>query len=301
MSNDYRYQLDKSSNKHLCPGCGQKRFVRYVDLKTNDYLPTEFGRCDREISCQYFASPYESREYRRSSLDYSPPPKPEAIFIPKEWFKRSQTGYRFNHFVTFLTTLFDRKTVTDLIQSYHLGTSKSVQGGCIFYQVDLQGNIRRGKIIVYNARTGRRGRIDSVHNQLNINRSHYPEWRFLGEHLLYQTDKPVAIVESEKTAIIASVYLPEFLWLATGTISTLKPEYARSLKGRHVTLFPDIGAYSKWREAMEEFQSLCNISISDLLERKAGLQAKQRGYDLADYLIPHSLLGFMMYLVFFLF
>lgn len=289
MNNNYRYQLDQSSKKHTCPSCGKKRFVRYVDLETNDFLPPEFGRCDREINCQHFASPYDSREYRQSSLDYNPPPKPEPIFIPKEWFKRSQTEYRNNHFVTFLNTLFDRETVNGLIETYHLGTSKNVKGGCIFYQIDLQGNIRRGKIIVYNAKTGRRGRIDSVHNQLEIDRSHYPEWRFFGEHLLYQTNKPVAIVESEKTAIIASAYLPEYLWLATGNISTLKPKYAQSLQGRCVTLFPDIGAYNRWKEAAKGFHSFCDISISDILERKAGEQAIKKGYDLADYLSKYSI------------
>jgi hypothetical protein len=37
-----------------------------------------------------------------------------------------------------------------------------------------------------------------------------------GEHLLKDTETPVAIVESEKTAIIASCYYPEFIWLACG-------------------------------------------------------------------------------------
>lgn len=79
--------------------------------------------------------------------------------------------------------------------------------------------------------------------------------------------------------------MPEYSWLATVNISTLKPKYAKSLQGRFVTLFPDIGAYSKWKEAMKGFHSFCDISISDLLETNSGKQAKEKGYDLADYLI----------------
>ncbi len=38
-----------------------------------------------------------------------------------------------------------------------------------------------------------------------------------GEHLLpMNRGKPVAIVESEKTALVAAYYLPEYVWLASG-------------------------------------------------------------------------------------
>jgi hypothetical protein len=40
---------------------------------------------------------------------------------------------------------------------------------------------------------------------------------FFGEQLIDKS-KPVAIVESEKTAVIASGYLPQFIWLAAGSI-----------------------------------------------------------------------------------
>lgn len=40
---------------------------------------------------------------------------------------------------------------------------------------------------------------------------------FFGEHLINKDKtKPIALVESEKTALIASYYLPQFLWIASG-------------------------------------------------------------------------------------
>ena len=286
--NDYRYQLDRSSKKFRCPKCKQRRFVRFVDNLTNRFLAPEFGRCDREISCSYFKSPLSDENYKSDLKNYEPPPKPEPVYIPKPHFEKSQSQYHRNNFVIYLNSLFDRSTVKNLIQAYHLGTSRQMQGGCIFYQVDLHGNVRRGKIIVYNPKTGRRGAIHSVHSQLGINRENYPQWRFFGEHLLIEHNKPIAIVESEKTAIIASAYFPECTWMATGMKSVLKPEYAKSLKDRDVTLYPDIGAYDEWKERSKSFTHCRSISVSRLLETNADVQAFKNGYDLADYLVQYS-------------
>jgi hypothetical protein len=64
-----------------------------------------------------------------------------------------------------------------------------------------------------------------------------------GEHLLIDKTKPVAIVESEKTAVIASVYLPQFIWVAVGSLTNLNAEKCNVLKGRTVTLFPDLNGF----------------------------------------------------------
>ena len=56
----YRYKLDKSSRKFACPNCDKRRFVRYIETETQEYMPDHFGRCDREISCGEHNSPIES-------------------------------------------------------------------------------------------------------------------------------------------------------------------------------------------------------------------------------------------------
>lgn len=288
----YRYQLDDSAKKYSCPVCEKKRFVRFVDQKTRHYLPIEFGRCDREVSCSYFLSPYGDHRFTDSEVNYNPPEKPKPKLIPSLHFHNSLGNYYRNNFVQYLLSLFNHKTVKKLINTYQLGTSNKLRGGCIFYQIDLEGRARRGKIIVYNPETGRRGRIHSVHSLLKIDKKYYPSWRFFGEHLLIDKTKPIAIVEAEKTAVISSAFFPEFIWLAVGNKSTLKVKYAQVLKGRFVTLFPDIGAYEDWKARLGEFSAICSISISKLLEDKSDEHEKTKGLDLADYLTQSDLAEF---------
>jgi hypothetical protein len=106
-----------------------------------------------------------------------------------------------------------------------------------------------------------------------------------GGHLLQDKTKPVAIVESEKTAVIASVYLPQFIWLAAGSSEGLSEEKFRVLQGRNVILYPDINSFEKWNKKAYELSHIDRISISDLLERKATDEERRQGLDLADYLV----------------
>jgi hypothetical protein len=108
-----------------------------------------------------------------------------------------------------------------------------------------------------------------------------------GLHLIADNPgKPIAIVESEKTAIIASEYLPDFIWLATGTINGLNVDKLKPLKGRKVVLFPDKGkAFTEWTNFTKGYQR--SIKVSDLLERKA--PGEHDGYDIADYLVQFDI------------
>ena len=57
MEKQYKYTLQKGSAKSICPSCGKKTLVRYVDSVTGECLPEHYGRCDREINCGYINTP----------------------------------------------------------------------------------------------------------------------------------------------------------------------------------------------------------------------------------------------------
>lgn len=97
----------------------------------------------------------------------------------------------------------------------------------------------------------------------------------------------VAIVESEKSALIASCIFPYLIWLAAGNLNGLSLEKCQVLKNREVILYPDLGAFDKWNQKAIEIQKMCNckIAISHLLEDEASANDRENGLDIADYII----------------
>ena len=104
---------------------------------------------------------------------------------------------------------------------------------------------------------------------------------------------PVAVVESEKTAIICSEHFPEYLWMATGGLSELSPDKLFPLRGRRIILFPDTDpdgtAYRTWYEVARKAQWLLGhpVTVSPLLEQRASPAQKAAKIDLADFLLPN--------------
>jgi hypothetical protein len=146
--------------------------------------------------------------------------------------------------------------------------------------------------MLYNPLTGKRvkdenSKIYWMHKAVGKSDFELQQCLF-GEHLLIGNNKQAAIVESEKTAIIASVYFPQFIWLATGGLSNLTDEKCINLKGRSVTLFPDLNGFEKWnlkrKELSLKIPRTC-FKISKLLEKNATEKEREDGRDIADYLI----------------
>ena len=111
-----------------------------------------------------------------------------------------------------------------------------------------------------------------------------------GEHLLAYASsmaRTVAIVESEKTALIAALFIPDLVWLATGGMhGCFNSEAMQVLKEREVILFPDLKATDEWRQRLSMLETICRrVTCSDLLEKMATDEQRSRGLDIADFLL----------------
>jgi hypothetical protein len=299
------------NTRYRCPGCQQrgKTFSLYIDTQTSEHISPTVGRCNRESNCGYHYTPKQYFQDHNISFDtpqpkaykprpVTPQPKPVS-FIPVEVFKQSLQVEKTviqvsetNHFVQFLITLFGVEVASEIVSQYFIATSKHWNGATVFWQIDTQGKVRTGKIMLYSPTIGKRvkepfNHISWVHKAIK-----QPEFELrqclFGEHLLIDKTKPIALTESEKTAVIASVYLPQFIWLAVGSLQNLTESKCQALKGRTVTLFPDLNGFEKWSNKAKELSHLANFIVSDLLEHKANEAEKKQGFDLADYLIKYD-------------
>jgi len=316
MAEEYRFTLEKyktPSSRHTCPVCNNKRcFTYYIDTHTGQILDEKVGRCNREDKCSYHYTPKEyfadnplkrirNESSERSFITISTKriiPKVQApiektSFIPKEVFIKSLQHYSRNKFTVWLSSLFGYKITDRLIRQFCIGTSKYWPGATVFWQIDSHLQIRTGKVMLYNNQTGKRikepsNHIHWVHSM--INKSDYQLCQCLfGEHQLHgKTKMKVGIVESEKTAIIASVYIPEYVWLATGSSANLNKINPKVLSGHKITLFPDLKVYDRWNGFAKSLAASCKIKVSDLLENNATAEQRTNGLDLADYLIKRD-------------
>jgi hypothetical protein len=315
MKTAHRYILEpyKGMNtRYRCPSCQQrdKTFSLYIDTETGEHIHPTVGRCNRESNCGHHYTPKQYFQDNNISFDtprpkaYKPRPvtpqlKPVS-FIPVGIFKASliPTAFETNHFVQFLINLFGVEVASQLVSRYFIATSKHWNGATVFWQIDTKGKIRTGKIMLYSPTTGKRVKnlelpVYWVHKALKKPDFELRQCLF-GEHLLIDKTKPVAIVESEKTAIIASVYLPQFIWVAVGSLANLNAEKCSILKGRTVILFPDLNGFDKWSSKAKELSHLAIFTVSDLLERKTTEGEKKQGFDLADYLIQYDYKAFTL-------
>jgi hypothetical protein len=228
----------------------------------------------------------------------TPPPAAPPSFIPKSDFRQSLKEYDKNNFAAFLVNRFGKQTAADLIGRYAIGTAKG--GKALFFYIDSRGNVRSGKRMRYNPITGKRIRTEDKKDATFIHTGEFnyvPCW--YGEHLLpKRPGAPVAIVESEKSAILASLYLPAFVWLAVGGSGLPKsPDGWKVLEGRRIVLYPDCDPpdkdgktpFQKWSEHADALRKLgYNIAVSDLLESTATDAIRANKYDLADYLLKYD-------------
>ena len=308
-----RYHLQKYagiSSRHTCPACERPRcFTLYIDDNGNILHPT-VGRCDHESSCAYHYTPrqyfHDHPEHRHFVIPsercesrnlhhgrHARPDRASPGIIPQNLIPPPSAT---NHLITYLKAMIPSSAIDRIIADYRLASTPDQ--AIIFLQIDQDNQCRTGKIMQYNPATGHRikdpnkpGRINWLHSILKRRKQLPPDWRLtqclFGEHLLPQhPDKTIALVESEKTAIICSAMMPQYLWLATGGKSGLTSERLSSLKGRKIIVFPDIDAFKDWQQKIFTFPHL-DIRISRLLEDNATPADRAAHIDLADWILKY--------------
>lgn len=358
----FRYTLDISSKKFVCPNCNKRRFVRYRDGKTGNYLTDDYGRCDRQTNCSYHKAPPKGKKcYQIGFLSIKSitdraykltdtngiieiVPKSQVFELTDnycwltEWYlKQSKICYLGNdakyfndgkgiivntaktitepiappsfHLMELVDAMFCSHPITDNLTKFLksrfsddevsragldyllTGTNHFWNNATVFWQVDEKERIHGGKVMLYSPNTGKRvkepyNHINWVHNAIKAPDFNLNQCLFGLHRINEDYQKTIGIVESEKTAIIMSIFLPDLIWLATGSKQNLKHELLKPLKRRDIILYPDKGEFQDWTAKTDELlKKGFRITVSELIEKTG----HPKGFDLADlYLLQEK-------------
>ena len=166
---------------------------------------------------------------------------------------------------------------------YQLGKSRS--GKCIFWMINEIGQTVDGHI--------GSGWVSTMLKQRYPECSRYirPEHCLFGLHQVSEDEqRPVAIVESERSAVILSELLPKQLWMATAYPSNFNLLSLAPLQGRRVILYPRTDPamehYLAWLEIADQARRKyqLDITVRNFLEEQATPEQKEREIDLWDYI-----------------
>lgn len=283
----YRYSLQKKAKQSICPSCGKRKFTPYIDVVTNVPLDIEScGRCSRENNCGYH---YPPKELFKDRPDARPEDddvynieeiidKKEIDSIDPHEIEKYYNDIETNDLYKFLVSLFDKKDIDKAFDDYICGQDGE---NIIFWQFDEDGNIRTGKMVKYGT-NGKRDKyvLKLMHSEI-YGEDYVLKECYFGQHLVSKyKDKPIKIVESEKTAIICSIVYPEFVWISTGGKHKWMEDEWHILQDRDVIQVPDADAIEDWQAMLEDMKLLnINVSMDPITDQLEGTD------DIADLII----------------
>lgn len=206
---------------------------------------------------------YLQREAERKARMFTPfsqeqhPDAQAYIDMMGECCERTQSTD--NALAKWLYTLPDvsRQQVDNTLRRYRTGstrhTDRARDGWMIYWQIDLHGQVRTGKLMRYgddgHRYKGNGPSFNWVHAVAKMEQ--LAEQCLFGEHLLMGHKGSIALVESEKTALIMAIKCPNILWLATGGKQNFRHEVLWPLCGYDVFVLPDADALDTWSRKID--------------------------------------------------
>lgn len=205
-----------------------------------------------------------------------------------------------NPLTDLLQRLYPQSRVTQAVQRYHVGFNSFITGNLgdalIFWQLNEKMKIINAKRIHYRFDGHRNKKIPPI-----VMYPDNPQCLF-GLHLLKEADpeQPVAIVESEKSALVMSMVRPDYLWMACGSLNNFNKDFLEPLRGRFIIGFPDVdikcdkqsrvsASCALWQKTAKQLrQQGWRIIIDTTLEKSVNTAQRIEKVDVADVAIDEA-------------
>jgi len=280
---EYKFHLDKTSRKHTCPKCGHKTFVAYVYTDSGQAIDaSKFGRCDRENKCTTHIKPQKLQFDLKSNIPQVQQIYPDQKLIDSIINQPQPAASNFHQFCK-AKKIPENHLIRWGIYTHNLNT--------VFIYQNRQQKTVNLKWIRYQ-KHGHRDKAFKSHSlrQPKATNSNKTVKYFLclfGEHLLDPNKKKtVFIVESEKSAIIASYFYPQFDWVACGSASGLSDgtnqtaDKITPLFGRKIYWIADADKAGRNNSSINNLNRYeLDFNLLDLFPEHTN------GYDISDALI----------------
>lgn len=246
------------------------------------------------------------------------PPIEYAPFVPAEMITATESHVKESNLFVWLSSEFGENAALAVLSRYRVGATKHTDGygyrAASFPYLNIAGDCVDCKIFHIDPTTGSRktapalmawtdkeGRPQELHSTWALailKKNDKPrQWCNFGDHLLsLDPSAAVCVVESEKTALVASIAYPSRLWVAVGSKNNLSPDRCAPYRGRDIIIYPDrdnikdkprrsgTGIEKGWETLARELaQAGFSVRIDRTVERHPG----EINDDIADIILRY--------------
>ena len=277
------YSLNPKIGKIDCPSCGQKKkYVQYTDESGNPLLAANgspAGLCDRANSCGHSAKPHFDKDSKVTQKLVVQTPDVKYLDLSEDRIKElkgylNDTSSNFHKYCKKMGIPFA------YLQKWGIGTNRDKTS---FVFLDHTGKPCNVKYIKY-LEDGHRDKSWEYINSLpgKTDEETNQEYRYkvclFGEHIKrIDTNRWTMVVESEKTAVIAEHFYPQYYWVACSAGDGLTNQKAAFLKRKNVCWLCDADDKGRVNSSLKTLiRNKIKHKIVDLFPERTD------GWDLAD-------------------
>lgn len=273
-----------------CHSCGETRLppTQYTDENGSIYvwdtLQNKFIPFVLQSSCKSVGQLSDKDTSKRKTSGES-----EALdikFIENKLVSRCMKVKPQNNLLSYISNTYGEDNKDFVKDLYKIGTSKD--GGTIFWNINKNQKVQKAKICFYDLNGKRTNKFRVPYK----NEQGYFSCLF-GEHLLClekHKNKPIVLVESEKTAVICTIHFKKYNWLSYGGINGMTNDKMKALSGKRLLIVPDLSENAR-RITLKKIEELKQLNIDakmwDVSNDLTDLELKEQGFynfDLEDFL-----------------
>ncbi|WP_022821888.1 DUF6371 domain-containing protein [Hymenobacter norwichensis] len=251
-----RYSLEKHPKpKGQCPSCGEKKVFRYFQDEEGNRLDEQYGICDRQAKCGHDHRP-SGELFTRSGTAADAPEsitlKPATDVAELLLAKTKDHTSNLHKYARTLTIPAEH------LERWAVATDRD---RTVFLHLDGEKQLVNAKWFKYGE-DGKRDKLTQPYSFASTDEEKKKSARyafcFYGEHLLRHDDaqRPICVVESEKSAVLASFFYPHLDWLACGSANGITDEKIAALYNRPIWWLADAdGLQPKMKDGRPEVRN----------------------------------------------